>query len=318
MKRLIAALLIGSTALLPAPALLAQPIAKQTTYALIVCESPNNQESFCRADTHRGVRLVREISRNRCFEGRTFGYQNDGIWISGGCRAEFEIGRGGGSSTPLPRPDHQGEVFVCESRDGRRAHCAVGTRGGVALVRQISRNECVEGQSWGYDNHGVWVDHGCRAEFELLRGTGGYPPNLPPHGGAGPGQGQYSGTITCRSEGGRQQFCPAQIGSSRVDLTRRISKAPCVLDQSWGYDRRGIWVSNGCRGEFAIVYVPQPRLILCESVGRQRAYCPANTTHGVELNRQISRSECTEGYTWGYDRDAIWVDRGCRAEFLVQ
>ena len=44
----------------------------------------------------------------------------------------------------------------------------------------------------------------------------------------------------------------------------------------------------------------------------------ANTVYGVQLNRQLSRTPCTEGYTWGYDRNAIWVDRGCRAEFLVQ
>ncbi len=319
MKKLIAAFALGFASLLPMGAPLAQPIAKQTTYALIVCESPNGQQSFCRADVHRGVRMLREISRNRCFEGRTFGYENDGIWISGGCAAEFEIGRGNapgqGSGPGSGGHGNQGEVIICESRDGRRAYCDANTRHGVTLLRQLSRNDCVEGQTWGQDQRGIWVDLGCRGEFETGRGGGGgsYPPS-----GPGPDTGQYLGTIICRSEGGLQQICPAEIGRNRVELLRRISKKPCVQGHSWGYDRRSVWVGNGCRGEFGVVRVAEPRLVVCESVQERRQYCTANTVYGVQLNRQLSRSPCTEGYSWGYDRNAIWVDQGCRAEFLVE
>lgn len=331
MKPMIAALMSGFTALLPLAAVIAQPVAKQTTYALIVCESPGGQESFCRADTQRGVRLTREISRNRCFEGRTFGYEREGIWISGGCAGEFEIGGGGygsgGGYVPRPGGGHGGpgnqggEIVTCESRDGRRTYCDSNTRGDVFLIRQLSRSECIEGESFGYDQRGIWVDLGCRGEFEIRRAAGGgYPPNQPPYGGnrPGPGQGQYLGTVTCRSEGGRQQVCPADIGRNRVELARKISKAACIQGQTWGYDEHAVWVSNGCRGEFAVVHVPQPRLLVCESIQNRRQYCPANTVYGVELSRQLSRKECSEGYSWGYDRNAIWVDLGCRAEFLVE
>jgi hypothetical protein len=317
MKRPIAVLISICASLLPLSAVLAQPAAKQTTYALIVCESPNGQQSFCSADTHRGVRMLRELSRNRCFEGRTFGYERDGIWISGGCAAEFEIGRGNASGPGyVPRP---GEIVTCESRDGRRSQCDVDTRGGVSLVRQLSRNDCIEGDSWGHDRRGIWVDLGCRAEFEVRRGGGYPPPSGPgPGSGHGPAHGEYLGTVTCRSEGGRQQICPAEIGRNRVELTRKISKAPCVQGHSWGYDHRAVWVSDGCRGEFSVLRVREPRALVCESVQNRRQYCPANTVYGVALTRQISRKECTEGYSWGYDRNAIWVDLGCRAEFLVE
>lgn len=316
MKRLIAGLLLCGAFLLPDSAPLAQPVAKQTTYALIVCESPGGRESFCRADTQRGVRLLREISRNRCYEGRTFGYESDGIWISGGCAAEFEIGGGGGSG-PGPGSGGQGpgQLVLCESRDGRRAYCDANTHRGVRLVRQLSRNDCIEGQTWGSDQRGIWVDLGCRAEFEL---GGGYQPPTGPAPAPGPGSGQILSTVICRSEGGLQQICPTLIDSNRVELLRRISKKPCVQGHSWGYDRRSIWVSNGCRGEFGVIRVAQPRLLVCESAQNRRQYCPANTVYGVELRRQLSRSPCTEGYSWGYDRNAIWVDQGCRAEFLVQ
>ncbi len=324
MKRLIATLAVGCIGLLSSSGLIAQPVAKQTTYALVVCESINNQQSFCKADAYLGVQLVREISRNRCFEDRTYGFESGGIWINGGCRAEFEIGRGGSRPGPGPGgpghggPGHGGpgqpggEIVLCESLDGRRAYCDAPTRGGVRMARQLSRNDCYEGQTWGYDQRGIWVDRGCRAEFELIRT--GNPGIRPP----GSGSGEYLGTVVCRSEGQRQQICPLDIGNNRIDLIRKISKAACVQGQTWGYDRRGVWVSNGCRGEFAVIRVAEPRLLICESVQERRQYCPANTVYGVEMSRQLSRNPCTEGYTWGYDRNAVWVDRGCRAEFVVQ
>jgi hypothetical protein len=37
----------------------------------------------------------------------------------------------------------------------------------VRLIRQISGSTCSQGSSWGYDAHGIWVDNGCQAEFEM-------------------------------------------------------------------------------------------------------------------------------------------------------
>jgi hypothetical protein len=37
----------------------------------------------------------------------------------------------------------------------------------------------------------------------------------------------------------------------------------------------------------------------------------------VQLLRTLSDSACIEGRTWGWDRNGVWVDRGCRAEFSV-
>jgi hypothetical protein len=48
-----------------------------------------------------------------------------------------------------------------------RKYCPANTRGGVRLSRTLGNSECVEGSSWGYDGGGVWVDQGCRAEFEM-------------------------------------------------------------------------------------------------------------------------------------------------------
>ena len=60
--------------------------------------------------------------------------------------------------------------IVCESlqsNSNRRNYCAANTSGGVRLSRTIGDSQCYEGSSWGYDNGGVWVDRGCRGEFEI-------------------------------------------------------------------------------------------------------------------------------------------------------
>jgi hypothetical protein len=58
-------------------------------------------------------------------------------------------------------------IIRCESNNNARNYCPVNTRGGVRLTRQISGSACTQGSSWGYDNNRIWVDNGCRAEFQV-------------------------------------------------------------------------------------------------------------------------------------------------------
>ena len=57
--------------------------------------------------------------------------------------------------------------------------------------------------------------------------------------------------------------------------------------------------------------------ITCESRNGQYQACAANTSGGVTLSRQLSSQGCWQNDTWGYDRNRVWVTRGCRAEFRV-
>jgi Protein of unknown function VcgC/VcgE (DUF2780)/Protein of unknown function (DUF3011) len=61
----------------------------------------------------------------------------------------------------------------------------------------------------------------------------------------------------------------------------------------------------------------QPQTIVCSSDDMNRHSCPADTRGGVQLSRQISGSPCTQNSTWGFDKNSIWVDKGCRAEFQL-
>jgi hypothetical protein len=61
---------------------------------------------------------------------------------------------------------------------------------------------------------------------------------------------------------------------------------------------------------------PPPR-ITCSSDDGRRNWCNIGPSRDVRLVRQISGSACVRDSTWGVDRRGLWVDRGCRAEFIV-
>ena len=234
----------------PAPAQ-----SRQSTLARIVCSSQDQGYQFCEVETRYGVRLTRQVSRVRCVEGSTWGYDRRGIWTDRGCAAEFEVGDPG-YGAPVETPGYQvrpgekvgvpDDVFTCESRDGRRRYCEADLRGlAPSVVRNISREPCVQGQNWDHDARGVWVDAGCRAEFRVVA-----PPTpIQYPGGVGS---PSSNLVRCESRDFRRTVC--DTGRNRgVALSRQVSKSRCVEGDTWGWDRRGVWVDGGCGGDFVIV-----------------------------------------------------------------
>jgi len=137
----------------------------------IYCASDDGRRNYCRIDTRGGVRLVRQRSDSACVRGRTWGSDSRGIWVDRGCRADFEVGsrnsdRGRGRDRDR---DRYTQTFYCESGDMKRHWCSEGIGGTVRLLRQRSDAACVRGRTWGTDRSGVWVDRGCRADFEVTR-----------------------------------------------------------------------------------------------------------------------------------------------------
>jgi hypothetical protein len=57
--------------------------------------------------------------------------------------------------------------------------------------------------------------------------------------------------ITCTSQAGQRIACPANT-SAGVALVKSTGPATCLLGKTWGYDDKGIWVSDGCGGVFAL------------------------------------------------------------------
>jgi hypothetical protein len=128
---------------------------------VIRCESRGSRWQHCPAETRAGVELVRQLSKNPCIKGQNWGADVRGVWVSGGCRAEFRMMADVANEAP------RGAIVRCDSNEKLPRHCPADTQGGVRLFRQLSRASCIEGRSWGFDGNGIWVEDGCRAEFEL-------------------------------------------------------------------------------------------------------------------------------------------------------
>ncbi|MCL7713348.1 DUF3011 domain-containing protein [Stenotrophomonas mori] len=309
-------LLATLAALLPA-ALLATEAAAQApgTVAAVRCESVNNRPQSCTTDWADAI-IVRQLSSTRCVQGQNWGSGNRSVWVSNGCRADFGPGRGGGN-----HGNGNGNIvgdgnIRCESNDNRQRVCNTGWRR-AALVRQLSKTRCIEGDNWGSSNGAVWVTNGCRAEF--AEGRGGL-------WGGGGGNTGYQDTLRCESNDNRQRVC--NTGWRRATLVRQLSKAQCVEGTSWGSSNGAVWVTNGCRAEFA-----EGRgsvwggggswgggnagySIECHSENNRMRSCPWERRRGRPvLIQQLSRTQCIEGRNWGYNGNSVWVNDGCRARF---
>lgn len=135
---------------------------------VVSCGSPQYHLMRCAVPPGwQGVRLVRQTSDAACIEGRTWGFDRGGIWVNEGCGGEFTAAGGW-----QPGPDWNRDFVVsCGSPQYRYYFCQVdvGARGRVVLQRQDSESACVEGQSWGWNRAGIWVDHGCGGHFLITR-----------------------------------------------------------------------------------------------------------------------------------------------------
>jgi len=167
---------------------------------------------------------------------------------------------------------------------------------------------------YGYGNNGGGNDGGRYP-------GGGYPGG----GGGYPGGGQRQ-TITCESANYRFTRCGADTRGG-VRLVQQIGDSACVQGRTWGFDRGGVWVNNGCRGVFRTFggggypgggYPGGPgggRTITCSSIQYQPARCAVDVYRGAQLVENISGS--CNGRNWGWDRGGVWVNNGCRGRFRV-
>jgi len=57
----------------------------------VTCESKGGERTECRIRTGGQVRLVRQLSSAACTTNSTWGTGSGVIWVTKGCRAEFEV-----------------------------------------------------------------------------------------------------------------------------------------------------------------------------------------------------------------------------------
>jgi hypothetical protein len=168
----------------------------------VECRSKGFDYTECAARFRR-PQLVQQLSNSECVENRSWGVKTNGvIWVSAGCAAVFADGGdqysnrdsddngndNGNREDARPRDDNYPESQDRrddrrhEQRDDRRhrerpselvecrSHGYAFTRcdanwNSAHLIEQLSESGCVEGESWGLDDEGLWVDKGCAGRF---------------------------------------------------------------------------------------------------------------------------------------------------------
>ena len=152
----------------------------------------------------------------------------------------------------------------------------------------------------------------------------------------------YYQVVRCDSRDGRSNFCRMDTRGG-VRLIEQYSDSACLRGRTWGVERDGVWVSRGCRARFATAgnagygrhdryddryydrrydryedRYGQARVLRCESRDGRYNFCSGyGYVRSAQVRRQFSDASCRLNRSWGYRNGGIWVDDGCRAEFLV-
>ncbi len=154
---------------------------------------------------------------------------------------------------------------------------------------------------------------------------------LVPHVADAQGFSVKSRRITCGTSTGPRVQCLTGTSATSVRLVRDLSSPKqCRQSSNWGFDDTSIWVDRGCQGEFEVIPAASPRPPLPGSgQSTRRITCGSNSGAQVECNtegeatkvvlvRDLSgRSQCRQGFNWGFTDSLIWTNRGCRGEFEV-
>jgi hypothetical protein len=183
---------------------------------IITCSSQGHDHHYCPADTSGGVTLVHQLSHSGCWEGDTWGYDHRGIWVANGCRAEFQVGRSDYSASDSyyynSGSSSRYDVDHHQHDEEKTAAIAVGAVIAAGLIAAAAQQ------------------HDYHADARV----GSSPRDL----------------VSCESLGRDHTYCSVGNYVRHVELKRQLSRSSCEYNRTWGYDRSGIWVADGCRAEF--------------------------------------------------------------------
>ena len=182
----------------------------------IRCESQDGNYRSCPVSTTGGVTLTRQLSSKGCWQGDTWGYDRNRIWVTHGCRAEFRVGSHSGSS--------DGAKVAGALVLGAIAAAAIASHDNDRHDNHYNNNHYNDGYYNGYDNN---YDYGY-------------------------GNNSYGREIRCESQDGRYRSCGYIDSRGHAEIRRQLSNTSCVYGRSWGVDGRQLWVDDGCRAIFVV------------------------------------------------------------------
>ena len=106
------------------------------------------------------------------------------------------------------------------------------------------------------------------------------------------------------------QVCQACTPESGFWIPPQFANEPEYREQQQRYS----YLVGSMRRELPVYGQDQ---IECASRDGRYTLCRTETGRGVTLIRQLSRTACVQNQSWGFTREGIWVDRGCRARFQI-
>lgn len=187
----------------------------------IRCESKGGSYQVCSADTRGGVRLSQQLSSQGCWQNDTWGYDRNRIWVDRGCRAEFYVGSGSHSSS--------------NKDDAVAAALVIGLAAAAVAADQHSDRHDNDHYNNNYNNNGYNNGYNYNNSYGNNYGYGGNPRS----------------TFRCESKDNRFTYCNIPY-RGHVEIYKQQSSSPCTYGRSWGSENNRIWVSNGCRADFAV------------------------------------------------------------------
>jgi len=187
------------------------------------CDSRVSGYNYCRTSTAGGVVLRAQHSPHACYQNDTWGYDAGGVWVANGCSATFRIGR-----------KDDGDDTAAKIGLGILALGVIGAlASGDSGDDSYNQPPPPPPQNYDYPQQG-------------------YPPGGdPPQQGYPDDDYEDAYIISCDSKNNKYRFCQVPIGNY-AQLVHQRSRSACRFNKTWGYDRRGVWVKKGCRGDFAI------------------------------------------------------------------
>lgn len=231
--------------------------AQVSSSRLIRCGSTSDTNVKC-ATGGRAVRvsLVRDLAIRSCARPQAWGFTADHIWTNK-CKGEFMVTFGPGPAPPPVQPAPapvpaaperaHGDIrrVTCGATTGAQRQCSTGGPAAeVRLVRELSKERCRKGTTWGHTETLIWAHSGCRAEFEIVyRRTG-------PERTARPAV----RVMTCGAREDERVECQAGGKITAVRLIRERSRGRCKEGSNWGYSGSVVWTSGNCQGEFEVTY----------------------------------------------------------------
>ena len=82
---------VTDQALVAVPAEPSAQAASAPAAVVVTCASKPGSRTQCPADTSRGVVLARSSGESACLLGKTWGYDDKGVWVADGCTADFLV-----------------------------------------------------------------------------------------------------------------------------------------------------------------------------------------------------------------------------------